>query len=291
VSGSVKNSELEALISMLDEPSDPVFDKVREKILGYGIVAVPHLEKAWDNSFDRIIQGRIENILHHIQKANLKRELSNWKQNEKLNLLKGFCLASKYSYPELNIPLIEEKIDKIVKDIWLELNDNLTALEKIKVINHVLFDIHGFKGYKDTKEPTQPLFINTLLESKQGSHLTLGILIIIICQKLEIPVYGVDLPQHFILAYLDEIQEDRFKTPNEKEVLFYINPFNKGAVFTKREIEVFLKHIKLKPSPKFYEPCDNIILIKRLFESIMVTYQHLGQHEKVTELKDIAGVL
>jgi len=284
------NNELSALISMLDEPSSAIFDQIKNKILFYGIDAVPRLEDAWDNSFDNDIQSRIEEIIHTIQLDNLKSELKNWIQNDHFDLFKGFYLASKYQYPDLNKKELIGKIEKVEKDIWLELNDNLTALEKIKVINHILFDIHRYSGNKTNIDAPQNLFINNLLETKKGNHLSIGILYIILTQKLGIPVFGVNLPQHFILAYVSEIFEERVSSANENEVLFYINPFNKGAVFTQREIELFVKHLKLKPSTKYYEPCDNITIIKRLFENIIYSYKKLGYLDKVEELRNIVEV-
>ena len=284
------NNELSALISLLDEPSDTVFDQIRDKILYYGIDAIPHLESAWDNSFDNSIQTRIEEIIHVIQLNNLKTDLKNWIQNDYHNLFKGFYLASKYQYPDLTENVLMEKIEKVERDIWLELNDYLTALEKIKVINHILFDIHRFSGNKVNIDAPQNLFINNLLETKKGNHLSIGILYIILAQKNNIPVFGVNLPQHFILAYAGEISEERVKAADENEVLFYINPFNKGAVFTQREIELFVKHLKIKPSTKYYKPCDNIAIIKRLFENIIHSYKKLGYIDKVEELRDIVEV-
>jgi len=284
------DKELNALISMLDEPSDKIFDQIRNKILYYGIDAVPRLEDAWDNSFDNNIQTRIEEIIHSIQQDNLKSELKHWVQRDHWDLFKGFCLASKYQYPDLNIEELTGTIEKIEKDIWLELNDNLTALEKVKVINHILFDIHRFAGNKTNIDAPQNLFINNLLETKKGNHLSIGILYIILTQKLGIPVFGVNLPQHFILAYVNEILEERVSAADESDVLFYINPFNKGAVFTQREIELFVKHLKLKPNAKYYEPCDNITIIKRLFENIIFSYKKLGYLDKVEELRNIVEV-
>jgi len=285
-----QNNELNALISMLDEPSDAMFYQIRNKILYYGINAVPHLENAWDNSFDNNIQTRIEDIIHIIQLDSLKSELNDWVQRGHHDLFKGFCLVSKYQYPDLNDAELKDKIENIEKDIWLELNDNLTALEKIKVINHILFDIHRFAGNKTNIDAPQNLFINNLLETKKGNHLSIGILYIILTQKLGIPVFGVNLPQHFILAYVSEISEERVSAANESDVLFYINPFNKGAVFTQREIELFVKHLKLKPNSKYYEPCDNITIIKRLFENIIYSYKKLGYLDKVEELRNIVQV-
>lgn len=276
---------------MLDEPSHPVYDKIKEKILYYGIDAIPLLEDAWDNSFDNNIQTRIEEIIHSIQLRNLKTELISWKENNRLDLLEGFYLVSKYQYPDLNSDNLKEQVAKIEKDIWLELNSNLTALEKVKVINHILFDINRFTGNKTNIDAPQNLFLNNLMETRKGNHLSLGILYIILSQKLGIPIFGVNLPQHFILAYMDEVHDEKIVLEDENEVLFYINPFNKGAVFTQREIELFIKHLKLKPSSTYYKPCDNIAIIKRLFENVIENYNKLGYLDKVEELKELFDAL
>lgn len=286
-----QNKELNALISLLDEPSSPVFDKIKEKILFYGIDAIPLLEDAWDNSFDNSIQSRIEEIIHNIQITNLKKALVDWKNNNRLDLLEGFYLVSRYQYPDLNFDKLKEQVERIEKDIWLELNSNLTALEKIKVINHILFDINRFTGNKTNIDAPQNLFLNNLLETRKGNHLSLGILYIILSQKLGIPIFGVNLPQHFILAYMDEVQDEKIKLEDENEVLFYINPFNRGAVFTQREIELFIKHLKLKPNTSFYKPCDNVAIIRRLLENVIENYNKLGYLDKVDELKELLDAL
>ena len=286
-----QNTELNALISLLDEPSNPVFDKIKEKILYYGIDAIPFLEDAWDNSFDNNIQSRIEEIIHSIQLNNLKNALVNWKENNRLDLLEGFYLVSRYQYPDLNYDNMKDQVARIEKDIWLELNSNLTALEKVKVINHVLFDINRFAGNKSNIDAPQNLFLNNLLETRKGNHLSLGILYIVLSQKLGIPIFGVNLPQHFILAYMDEVQGEKIVLEDENEVLFYVNPFNKGAVFTQREIELFIKHLKIKPSKSFYKPCDNTDIIRRLLENVIENYNKLGYLEKVDELKELLDVL
>jgi len=291
VSSNKINKELNALISMIDEPSNSIFNQIRDKILIHGIEAIPYLEDAWDNSFNNLLQERIEEIIHNIQLNNLLTDLKTWKKKYPYDLLRGFCLATKYHYPDLDIDKIRENVEEIRRDIWLELNNNLTALEKIKVINHILFDIHGISGNKTNIDAPQNLFINNLLESKKGNHVSIGILYIILSQQLNIPVFGVDLPQHFILAYTDEVYEGKHVEVKENEVLFYINPFNKGAVFTKREIEVFVKHLKIDSKPDFFNPCDNTTIIKRLFADMIRSYKKLGYLEKVEELIVLAEVL
>jgi len=285
------NKELTALVTLLDEPDEKAFDRIREKIYSFGPEAIPVLENAWENSFEAIIQERIEIIIKKIQQDSLLFEFSDWLKLGSTDLLKGFILVSRTRYPELDMENILSRIEQIRMDAWLELNESLTALENIKVINHIIYDLHNFEGNKIDIHSLQNSFINTLLESRKGSPLTLGMLYLIIAQKLNVPIYGVNLPQHFILAYVDEFEEERITAPNENTVLFYINPFNKGAVFTQREIELFIKHLKIKPQPDFYKPCDNLSIIKRLIENIIASYKKSGQAEKAEELKSIAEVL
>jgi regulator of sirC expression with transglutaminase-like and TPR domain len=288
---SIEKNELNALLNLLDEPSEQVFGQIREKLLFYGVKAIPFLEEAWEQSFNSIIQARIEEIIHHIQLKRLRNDLLIWKRKNRYDLLKGFFLASRYQYPDLDESNVNNTLELLKRDIWLELSSERTALEKVKVINHILFDVHGFTGNKTNIDAPQNLFLNNLLESKKGNHLTIGMLYSIIAQKLGIPVFGINLPEHFVLAYVDEIHEEKYKLANEKEVLFYINPFNKGAVFTKHEIDVFIKHLKLAPNPSYFEPCDNITILLRLFENMKHAFEKQGYGEKVDEINWIMSAL
>ncbi|MET3115762.1 regulator of sirC expression with transglutaminase-like and TPR domain [Pedobacter sp. CG_S7] len=100
-------------------------------------------------------------------------------------------------------------------------------------------------------------------------------------------MYGVNLPQHFILGYIDE------KKQEEKEfgVLFYINAFNKGAIFGKHDVDQFLRQLNLDPQPEFYAPCSNVEIIRRILRNLISAYENAGSIEKVTELKELQKIL
>ena len=70
--------EISALISLLDDPDERIFEEVRSKLLSMGQEIIPTLENAWENSFDAVIQNRIENIIHKIQFEKILGELKNW---------------------------------------------------------------------------------------------------------------------------------------------------------------------------------------------------------------------
>jgi regulator of sirC expression with transglutaminase-like and TPR domain len=73
--------------------------------------------------------------------------------------------------------------------------------------------------------------------------------------------------------------------------LFYINPFNRGTLFTHNEIEAYIKQMKLPSSEGYFQPCDNITIMKRVFGELINLYQQQGNLEKVEELKKLASAL
>ena len=285
------NKELNALISMLDEPSSSMFSKIKNKIISYGLEAIPFLENTWDTCFDEIIQDRIESLIHKIQFNNTYKEFHDWVASRDHKLLDGYFLITKYLYPDLEKEEIVRSVNTIRNDVWLEMNDNLTALEKVRVINHIIYDLHKFKANRKSVQTIQNHFLNNLLETKKGSNLSLGILYLIIVQDLNIPVFGVDLPKHFILAYAADNNQIFRGISSEEDILFYINPFNKGTVITRSDVELFVKQLNISSKSSFYVPCDELTIIKRLLNDLIISYNYQGFPEKVKELELFLSLL
>ncbi len=280
-------AEINALISLLDDPDEKVFQQIREKTLSLGYDVIPALENAWENSFDTVLQQRIENIIHKIQFDRIKRDMQEWSLSGMQDLLTGALLIARYQYPDLDEYQVRKYLEQIKQDIWLELNNNLTALEKVRVMNHILFDVHGFSGNTTNYHAPQNSFINNVLESKKGNQVSLSIIYAVIAQDLHIPIYGVNLPEHFVLAYVDQHPAMPGITNDPERVLFYINTFSRGAVVSKKEIDAFIRQQRLDPKEEYYTPCSNLTIIKRLLNNILLSYEKLGYTLKVEEVRQL----
>lgn len=281
--------EIESLISLLDEPDAGIYKNIHNQLISHGLQAIPQLEKAWENSFDELIRSRIESLIHSININSVYKNIKDWAETGGKELLQGFILVSKYQYPGLDEENILKQFGNIVQDYWLELNDNLTALEKIKVLNHIFFGVHKFKGNKQDFHNPKNFFINQVFETKSGSPISLSIIYSVLAQSLKVPVYGVNLPEHFILAYLDD--RKKITNPLTTDVLFYINAFNNGTIFTYRELQLFLKQMKLQASPSYFQPCSNIEIIIRLLQNLITAYEKLDEEQKVEDLNYLLTAL
>ncbi len=279
-------AEISALIKLLDDPDQEVYQHVEKKLLDYGNEVVVYLETAWEQSLDTKLQERIENIVHTIQFNNVKEDLNLWYQSGAFDLLQGALVINRYQYPDLDEQKIINQLEDIKREIWVNLQYEMSSIEKIKLINHTLYNLFGFSGNTKNHHDPQNSYLSQVLESKKGNQISLAIIYATLAQKLDIPVYGVNLPQHFILGYIDESNADK-----EYGVLFYINAFNKGAIFGKHDVDQFLRQLNLQPLPGFYTPCSNAEIIRRIIRNLISAYENIGAKVKVEELKQLQEIL
>ncbi len=280
------------LIQLIDDPDPVVFETVRSEILKTGKASLKELESHWDTSSDDTIRERIEEIIDTIQFEALKNQLSSWVNVGNQDLLYGAYLIALLEFPELEFNELSAKLNQIKVDVWLELAPSLTALEKVKILNHILFDVHKFSGNLRNYYSPQNSYISQVIDRKKGNPISLSIIYSVIAQGLDIPIYGVNLPKNYILAYLDTGEPIPISLqPENHKVLFYINPFNRGAIFSRKEIDEYLKQQRIEPELNFYYPCSTIDTIYRIVHNLSFVYNQNGNKEKIRKLHELKKII
>lgn len=278
------HKELEALINLLEDPDNQVFDTVSGRLIELGEEVVTPLEKRWEVTLKPELQERIENVIKQIQFNTLQRSMDTWKSTGGTNLLYGAYLVARFQYPDLTFEALDEVIERIKRDIWLELNNDLTALEKVKVINYFIYDIHKFDRSLKKAHTPQLYLVNHVIDTFKGSPVLLGLIYADLARRLNLPIYGVNLPRNFVLCFYDqEFRDD----PNG--ILFYINPSDKGAVLGLKELKYFLSQLKIEEKEFYFKPCSNIDIIERLVINLQYAFDRSGHPEKAQALKKLLG--
>ena len=86
----------------------------------------------------------LENLIQEIQFNGVKDDLKRWIRTGAEYILEGAFYVARFQFPEISMDKINEQIESIRKDVWIEINNNLTALEKVKILNYIIFDLHKF---------------------------------------------------------------------------------------------------------------------------------------------------
>lgn len=282
---------LNLLIHLLDDPDQEAFHQVSNEILTLGLPAVEPLEEAWFNTNDNLTRKRIEDLVHNLQYDSLYKELGDWVTAGGQDLLRGYLIATRFQYPNLEEEKLLADLNKLTRSVWIELNENLTSLEKVKVLNHMLFGVIEIGGEITDIHVPDHYFLNNLLQSKHGNAVSIGMLYIIIAQKLMLPVKGVDLTGNFIACFTHVPSDFKDDYKPTSEVKFYINPFAMGAVFTRKEILLYLEKAGIVPTLNCFKPADNIAVLKRWCYDLMKAYIDSGMKEKAAELKNFVRIL
>lgn len=280
MNSTTEDTMLTALLKLLDDPDPEVFSQIENKVVEIGPTALPYLKNAAKKNTDQLSDHRIQTLLSKIQFNKTMQALRDWKNNADAKLIDAAVILSEYQYPELSRSDLYQQLEKLKKDVWLELNDDFTPLEKIHILNHVFFKIYHYRGNKTLISVPQNSLLKDLLEKRQGNSVILSILYMEIAQSLELPVLGVDLPENYILAYINSNE-----LLSDSRVMFYINPFNNGIVFTKEDIDTFIKQLDLEPREQYFAPSTPLNTLKRLMKELIDSYELSGDLTRSNDLK------
>ncbi|HVI46017.1 MAG TPA: transglutaminase-like domain-containing protein [Chitinophaga sp.] len=286
-----ENKEINALFHLLDDPDQEVFDTVANKILLYGKDIIPNLENLWENTVDESIQERIELLIHRVHYQDLQAALRLWSRSDVQDLLQGAILAARYQFPDLMASQVMTEIERIKRNIWLELNNYLTPLEQINVLNSMIYNYFGLKGEEVSYQRKNQFFINQVIESKKGNPVTNGIIYQSLCAMLDLPVYAVNIPRQFILAYFDTfIDFSEPVEPEDQRILFFIDPIQ-GQIYTQQDVDTYLKRVSVPPVPSYFKPQSSKRIIQFLLEELSKCFRDDKDAYKQDELMNLASIL
>lgn len=280
----IKNTE--NLIKLLDDSDTFVYQHVKSKLMEIGNDALPALLMSLTND-NPILNERIKNIIDEIYFNEVDTKFKELSVKKEGILEEAVFLIANYGYPEMDMKKYQSELDEMSTKLNLsidkmKLNPLIPQddpLQIIKIINHFLFYQQGFKGNTENFYEPENTFFNDVMDRKKGIPISLSILYLLICKRLNLPTYGVNLPAHFIIKYVDERDE------------FYIDPYNNGIVISKSEAIIFLSRIGLTKedfdSISFLKIADDKDIIKRSLNNLVNIYTRSGDTHKTEQLKKI----
>ncbi len=278
-----ENKEIKALLHLIDDPDEEVFNVVSGRIMGYGTGIIPNLENLWENTTLEEAQDRIEMLIHRLHFQDLQEEFINWKKSPYQDLLTASILVSRFQYPDLVSTSIMTEMEKLRRNIWLELNSYLTPLEQVNVISSILYNYYGLKGMEVGYQHPEEFLVNKVLECKRGNTISNGILYLVLSQLLDIPVKAINIPKQFVLAYFrSDYSLDPKQSPQE-QIEFYIDPLS-GQVFTHKDVENYFKRISVPPVPTYFKAVDHRRIIQTLLEEFSKCFDTPKDDYKKREL-------
>lgn len=275
----------DSLIRLLDDPDPLVYRSVEKKILDLGPAMLPHLEEALKRTMNREAHQRMESIVRILQFEQVKNDLKEWLEGPRLDLLTGTWLIERYQFPDVSLDQYKARLKPLRDEIWLEINDQLTALEKVRIINTILFERHDIGLNNQHPESPGNNFISRILETGRANESSLTLLYSLICQELHLPVFVVRIPDYPILTWLNlPVLPANPINPSLFDSLFYINPANQGTVHSQNDITDYLMRKAIPIEPVFYMPAGNADFLRICLERLAMDYEAAGSNKRMEEI-------
>lgn len=275
---TVQNINIKTLLSLLDDNDEEVYLAVKQKLLEAGPDSLTLIENTLGSVTDLLQHERLESIIYQLKTNRLGDKLIQWAHSENKSLLEAWTLVSSIQNPEVSSEKAEKLIKQIVQDIWLEFNESLTSLEKIRIVNHFLFDLYHFELNLSDIAASENCFINNLLIFRKGNPISLTILYCIIAKQLNLPLQPIGINYNIFLGYNDPVVSKEAFGKIAHPFLFYINIEQNGAIVGMKEMEFFVKENKAFGAEKLI--LSNEALIKKLLLSIKDSYLSKGEEDK-----------
>ncbi|MBS1729548.1 MAG: hypothetical protein JSS67_02095 [Bacteroidetes bacterium] len=257
-----ENKEISALLRLIDDPDEEVYNTVSTRIFDYGKNIIPNLENLWETTISEHVQSRIEMLIHRLQFVDIVEELQAWKTSSTQDVIHGALLVSKIQYPDLAITPLLQEVEKIRRNIWLELNSFLTPLEQAHVISSILYNYYKLNGLEIDYKTPDSFLLNKVIQTKKGNSYSNGILYLGLAILLDLPVSVINIPRQFVLAFYDTRFDDEPSKGQNNPYHFFIDPTT-GRPFTHDDIDNYFKRISVPPISSYFKalsPTDALLL-------------------------------
>lgn len=281
--------EINALLNLIEDPDPEVFEAVSSRIIAYGTPIIPDLENLWENTAENEVLERIEQLIHRLHFNGLAEDFKEWGASPHQELLPGALLVAKFVYPNLHTGKVIQDIERLRRNIWLELNNYLTPLEQITVFNNIFYNYFGLRGDYNNYEKPNEFLINKIFESKKGNQTGNGVLYLILAEMLDLPVRLIPIPNQFILAY--------FKSQATKEleklhlnIDFFIDPVT-GQAFSHTDLTNYFNRTAIAPSPSLFKPSNNKKVIQKVLGDFSKCFKTGNKRYMLEEIDQIIAII
>lgn len=257
--------EYRALISLLADEQESVFRIAWDTLLASGEEAVPYLEEAFDAPAVTL-RARARALLEEMRMADLEQR---WRQylavpEDRMDLEKGCLLLARMAGGEVNEKQVRSMLDVISGTV----RAHMVVSGGLQALGEVLFDNLGFRG-GEFENPDHH-YLPSVLERRRGLPIALAAVYIVVGKRVNLPVYGVAMPDHFLALY------------EHADHPAYVDCYNRGQIYRYETLHNLLTRRGVAYPDQVLAPCGPRFMLYRMLNNLERVYSE-AENEKLAE--------
>lgn len=267
-------NELSSLVRLLDDP-DPV---VREAVVGrlteLGTPATVQLRDIIEGEaqVDDLVRTAATEALNEIGQRRMLDELARASEQEEFaedntvrqtfDLEIGAFAVAMHRFPDLNPDGYRSQLNTMGDLLRWRTRDFDKGIDTIREINYYMVQQQAWRGVsqKHYHNPDNSC-LNRVIDRRRGIPITMSVVWLLIAKRLNLPLYGVSFPVHFLCRYRSDSED------------FLIDPFNGGVVVTEEQCKAFIESLGVEFNEAFLEPVDERHIVARMLRNMAEIYR------------------
>jgi regulator of sirC expression with transglutaminase-like and TPR domain len=270
---SPKPKDVELLLSFLLDENPETVRLAREQVLELAR-SNPNFHKTVESARDARVRHEGRKILEDLRLDELSSEFTLLAaMGETLDLERAALALSRFGHPSTDEEAIRRQLDGFAAGLDEAIDAaEPDSIEAGELLMRYLFQELGFRGNSASYQDPDNSYFAKVLERRLGIPISLSCLALFVGWRLDIPVFGVGLPGHFILGH------------NAARGPKFFDPFNKGRALSQADCAALARKGGVEFSERLLEPTTRPQIFARMMVNLLNIYSERNDTLKITWL-------
>jgi len=272
----ISKSEIQSLIVLMDDPDPFVQESINKRFVELGENVVPLLDEYRVDLKKGEEKSRVNELIHSLTFEGLQTDftdaLENGVKNRK-DLESIIFMLSRFGNPTIDTKHYKKKLDHFAEMVAPSIRYKLDERKKAKQLFKFVFEDLNFSGDQQDYHNPENCFLDSVIDNRKGLPICLSMIVMFIARRLDLPVFGINMPIHFMLTYIGDREE------------FLVDPYDNGAVVSYDQCYFFLKKNNIVPKPDYFQMASDLDILVRTIRNLIQSYERKEQFERVEDLK------
>ena len=271
---ALAEGQKKALISLLADEDEGIYQIVRHTIVSYGPVVTEWL-KPYLLSNEPLLRRRARAITDEFARKVADHQFLAFclSQGEQFEIEQAALLLARTQYPDINIQAYSALLDDFAGELRQRLNLNGSPEHILSTINDYLFIELKFLGNEQGFYDPQNSYLNRVLDRRTGNPISMCLIYLLLARRLHLPMVGIGLPGHFLC---------RFQSLRDE---LYVDAFNRGKLLTKADCVKYLIQIRHCVDDGYLGPVSPRRILLRICANLHQIYTQLALKPEIERLQ------
>lgn len=274
----VSKSEIQSLLVLMDDPDPFVQESVNKRFVELGENVVPLLDEYRIDLKQGEEKVKINELIHTLTFEGLHSDFTDALElgiKNRKDLESIIFILSRFRNPTIDTKHYKHKLDHFAEMVAPSIRYKLDEQKKAKQLFKFVFEDLNFSGDQRDYHNPENCFLDSVVDRRSGLPISLSMVAMFIARRLDLPVFGVNMPIHFMLTFIGDREE------------FLVDPYDKGAVVSYDQCYFFLKKNNIEPKPEYFQMASDIDILIRTLRNLIQSYERKEKLEKVEDLKHL----